>query len=118
MARLVCTEHGEFHVTPERLTRRTWQIDADTGTWKPTPFRQFDPEKEANTQIAQRGEDGSPSPYHASCTLADDPEPNTQIAGRPDPSPEPAPPVPSSQQPILPHRYKALAAQRAKAVTP
>ncbi len=88
MARLVCTGcEEEIHVTPERLTHRTWAVDPETGIWGATRFVPMP--MEANTQIAQREVDGSLSPYHASPTLAAPLKANTQIAGRSDAAPDP-----------------------------
>lgn len=107
MARLVCWTHGEFHVTEERLTSRTWQIDAKTGTWKPTKFRPLRPAKDPNTQIAQYKEDGGSPPITQIAGWVDDASeaPNNHVEHRPS----------SRPVTILQAKYEGLARARTRA---
>jgi len=114
ISRLVCKKHGEFHITPERLTHRTWKIDPKTDLWKPTKFH---PRESPNTQLAGYREDSSTPITQVECRPNDAPESaNTQIAGwvTPDPDSEPRPVPAAPVKTILPDWYKSRAAQLAK----
>lgn len=107
-----------LRVDEPKTSRRTWQPNTQDECWESQPHIKNEPKPRANPQLARIREDGGFSPItQVECWPTDEPEEaNNQVECWVDP--DAAPKTSTAHQPILLSRYKAHAAQRARAVTP